>query len=201
MASIEANLTAVWGNSSLKVIEWLSEDDFEQQVQGSKFRIIYLGAHADLWGFGEEGQPMHPWENLADVICQTDCMLPEGILILGCCRGGMKTVALKILKSCNKIDYIFGPNWKTKGGDLVIAFTTFIRNTITNEEEPCVSAKRASDATGQKFNCYDRQEFEAELEMMRMIEHISYVQTLILSNQELILKRFNSSYTMEVPPP
>jgi hypothetical protein len=184
--SIRANLKAF--GVDVEVIQWTSQGDFYQQVTGKKFAIIYLGAHADGYGFGEQGA-FQPWETLAESICMSDCMTLEGTLFLGCCRGGMKTVALKILQQCDKIDYIFGPNWNTKGGDLVTAFTTYTRNRLTNGEEPSVAAARASEATGQHFTCYDRQELEAEIEFLRRFENVEFNQGLILEQQREILKR------------
>jgi hypothetical protein len=185
-ASIRANLQML--RVDVEVIEWTSQGDFFQQVSGKKFAIIYLGAHANGAGFGEQGR-FQPWETLGESICMSDCMTPEGTLFLGCCRGGMKTVALKILQQCDKIDYIFGPNWNTKGGDLVTAFTTYTRNRLTNGEEPSVAAARASEATGQQFTCYDRQELEAEIEFLRRFGNLEFTQNLILEQQREILDR------------
>jgi hypothetical protein len=185
--SIRANLKGL--GVDMEVIEWVSVDDFLQQAIGKKFSIIYLGAHADNLGFGEEGLQLHRWEELGVAICASECMLPEGTLFLGCCRGGMKIVALKILQQCDKIDYIFGPNWNTKGGDLVTAFTTYIRNRLTKAEEPCVAAKRASEATGQNFTCYDRQELDAEIEFLRKFEGLEFTQQFIVQQQNQVLKK------------
>lgn len=184
--SIRANLKGM--DVDVEIVEWISANDFVQQVNGKKFGIIYLGAHADGWGFGEQGLQSQGWEVLGTAICESDCMLPEGTLFLGCCRGGMKTVALKILQQCDKIDYIFGPNWNTKGGDLVTAFTTYTRNRLTNGEEPSIAASRASEAAGQKFTCYDRQELEAEIEFLRKFQGLEFTQQFILEQQVNLIR-------------
>src|ERR1051325_7913058 len=121
----------------LQEIEWISEKDFLGQTSnGRKYSLIYLGAHADHLGFGEkEAHALHSWEQLARAICQSDCMVPEATLFLGCCRGGMKTVALKIMKMCDKIDYICGPNWNVTGNDLTAAFQAFVQSRVRRNEE------------------------------------------------------------------
>jgi hypothetical protein len=158
----------------LREIEWISEGDFQSQVcDSTKYQIIYLGAHADSYGFGEtDGHSLTAWENLGTVICQADCILPGGTLFLGCCRGGMKTVALKILKLCDRIDYICGPNWKVTGNDITAAFQAFIQSWVRKKEEPRKAAERASEAAGFGFSCYDRQELQSEIETLRQIRNI-----------------------------
>lgn len=181
-ADEEAVITAHLKGIGVKteVVEWLSPQDFEIQVTGKKFGIIYLGAHANAWGFGENDQTLHPWETLGTVICTSDCMVPEGTLFLGCCRGGMKTVALKILMQCDKIDYIMGPNWNSKGGDLAAAFVAFTRSRLIDGEEPAKAAARATEAAGQMFTCYDRQKLEAEVELLRKLTEIGQTQDFML---------------------
>ncbi len=174
---ISAHLKSMHVDTEL--IEWISIDDFTKRVVGKKFEIIYLGAHADCSGFGESNGTLHPWENLGAAICGSDCMVPEGTLFLGCCRGGMKTVALKILKQCAKIDYVMGPNWKSKGGNLATAFAAFTRSRLINSDEPAEAAERASKAVGQVFTCYDRQELEAELELLNKLGEIAHNQLVI----------------------
>jgi hypothetical protein len=158
----------------LKEVEWLSHEDFCSQIAGSeKFKFIYLGAHADSFGFGEiDATALHAWEHLANAICASDCIIPGGTLFLGCCRGGIKTVALKILTKCPKIDYICGPNWNTKGSALMLAFSTFISSRERDKQEPAIAAERATHATGQKFTCHDRQELEAEVALMQQLEYL-----------------------------
>jgi hypothetical protein len=164
-----------------EVIEWISFEDFANRVSGKKFEIIYLGAHANGFGFGESNGILHPWETLAAVICGSDCMIPEGTLFLGCCRGGMKTVALKILMQCAKIDYIMGPNWNSKGGDLATAFVAFTRSRLIDGDEPAKAAARATEAAGQIFTCYDRQALEAEVELLTRLQDIAWNQESIIA--------------------
>jgi hypothetical protein len=164
-----------------ELIEWVSVEDFVNRASSKKFDIIYLGAHADASGFGETNGTLHPWETLAAGICNSDCMIPEGTLFLGCCRGGMKTVALKILMRCAKIDYIVGPNWKSKGVDLVPAFVAFTHSRRSASDEPGKAAACASAAAGQIITCYDRQELEEELELRRTVAQMARTQDEIIT--------------------
>lgn len=176
----------------LNEIEWISQTDFLGQLaDGRKYNLIYLGAHADSIGFGErEGWPLNSWEQFGTAICQSDCMVPEATLFLGCCRGGMKTVALKIMKMCDKIDYICGPNWNVTGNDLAAAFQAFAQSRIRRNEEPAVAAERASEATGRRFSSYDRQDLQAEIEMLRQIQSIEWEIGGVRDLQFTILREF-----------
>ena len=154
-------------------IEWLSQNDFLAQMgepSKEKYDLVYLAAHADMYGFGESGGfSLHTWDELANAICMSSCMLPGATLFLGCCRGGMKTVALAILRGCDQINYICGPVWTTKGTKLIQAFNSFAECKFAENVEPDVIKQRMSNAAGQQFSCYDRQELESEVAMLRQI--------------------------------
>lgn len=156
-----------------KEVEWLSQDDFLKQIgepSEQKFNLVYLAAHADTYGFGEVGGfSLYPWDDLANAICMSGCMLPGATLFLGCCRGGMKTVALSILRGCDQIDYICGPVWTTKGTKLIQAFNSFAECKFAENLEPALIRERMTSAAGQQFSCYDRQELESEVAMLRQI--------------------------------
>jgi hypothetical protein len=178
-----------------KEIEWVSQDDFYSQIpfNGSeKFNLVYLAAHADMYGFGEsEGRTLHDWSDLATAICATSCMMPGATLFLGCCRGGMKTVALKIFKDCDQIDYICGPLWNTKGTKLIQAFNSFAECKFAENLEPAAIRERMTSAAGQQFSCYDRQELESEIAMMREINSMKYRLEQIVDSQNSIVNVVN----------
>ena len=170
---------------SFREVEWVSPDDFRAQIaKGEKYDFIYLGAHADGTGFGESDKTgLHPWETLAIEICTTDCIRPNGTLFLGCCRGGMKAVAIKILSNCNTIDYICGPHWKVAGNDLTAAFQAFVQSRIRKKEEPCKAAERATEACGFRFSCYDRQELLPEIETAWRMHNLEWQMLEVRSAQ------------------
>jgi hypothetical protein len=185
-----------------RTVEWLSLNDFATLMSdGQKYDYIYLGAHADSYGFGEKaGLSLHPWEELGNAICATDCILPGGTLLLGCCRGGIKTVALKILKSCEKIDYICGPQWKVAGNDLCNGFHTFLDSRIRKNEEPAEAARKASSACGFTFICHDREDLQVEVETLRQLANIEWELQQMRNVQKELIGTIKHTFTGECPP-
>ena len=168
-AGEETLIRTVLGNLGigLTVVEWVSADDFKTQVTQKKYDFIYLGAHADSFGFGQNASTaLHPWAELALAICETDCIKPGGTLFLGCCRGGMKTVAIKIMTQCQKIDQICGPFWTLAGNDITKAFHIFVEALVRQKEDPVTAADRASQASNCKFLCYERLDLAGDLAML-----------------------------------
>ena len=110
----------------------------------------------------------------------------------------MKTVALKLLKECNKIDYIVGPNQETKGGDLTAAFTAFIRS-LRNGDNPCEAAKKAAGATGREYTCHDRQELEIDVNLLMKLDAIESMQNTLYHRQEKIIAKLEIIFP--TPPP
>lgn len=186
-------------NVTTKEVEWLSQDDFLKQVgspSDQKYNLVYLAAHADTHGFGESGGfSLYPWDDLANAICCSACMLPGATLFLGCCRGGMKTVALTILRGCDQIDYICGPVWTTKGTKLIQAFNSFAECKFAENLEPAIIRERMTSAAGQQFSCYDRQELEAEVAMLRQIRKIEGEVQEVRDNQFTISQQIAALHT------
>jgi hypothetical protein len=138
-----------------------------------KFDFLYLGAHADVSGFGEANSAVYfDWESFAITLCSADCLCPESILLLACCRGGLRMVAMKLFYSCAKIDYLTGPRWTVTPQDITTAFHVFLYNMVIRREQPSTAAKRASEATGYDFYYYDRVETEDIIYTAAMEEHL-----------------------------
>ncbi len=146
--------------------EWdmKSVEDFKQSpCLSRKYDYIYLAAHANSESFGtSDGAMSIGWDAFALALCETGCLNPESILLLGCCRGGLKGVAQILFYSCDQIDYVCGPRWTVTGHDISAGFHTFLYNMEIRKEQPSSAASRASSATGYDFFCYDRIEFEDE---------------------------------------
>lgn len=143
-----------------------SIDDFNKALcQGDdKFDYIYLAAHADTEFFGErDGSVSIPWPELASAFCNAACLKSGAILLLGCCRGGLKRVALSLFCNCMDIDYVCGPRWTVCGPDISTGFHVFIYNMEVRREQPSVAVCRASQATNYEFFCHDRVEMQDEL--------------------------------------
>lgn len=139
---------------------------FHQQLcGGDKYDFIYLGAHANTDFFGEsDGSIAIEWEDLAVSFCSSDCLNLGAILMLGCCRGGLKRVALQLFCACDQIDYVCGPRWTVTGADISAGFHIFIYNMVVRREQPSTAVHRASKGTGYDFFCHDRIEMQDEIE-------------------------------------
>jgi len=137
-------------------------NDFQTEITGKgPFQYVYLCAHANPHFFGEaDGSAIHSWEDFAAAICAARCLDNEAVLLLACCRGGLKTVAETLFSNCEHIDYICGPRWTLTGPDISTGFHVFIYNMMSRREQPSTAVKRASKATGYDFFCYDRIEHE-----------------------------------------
>lgn len=148
-----------------KAVELLSLETFHTEAQTlGKFDFLYLGAHADVMSFGEaDSSRSYDWEQFGSVLCSADCLQPESVLLLGCCRGGLKMVAMKLFLACSKIDYVTGPRWTVTPQDITTAFHVFLYNMVVRREQPSTAANRASAATGYDFYYYDRVESEDEV--------------------------------------
>ncbi len=141
-----------------------------------KYDYIYLCGHANQDGFGaESGDFFVPWSEFGRLICETECLNHSAILMLACCRTGYNQVAFKLFRSCNKIDYVFGPSWTLEKEPLVAGTHIFLYNLTYKKSQPNKAAEKASIATDYDFFCYDRIEIE---------NSISYLQYLNTEKEE-----------------
>ena len=168
---------------SVTHIEWTSIDSFKAEVQGKKFSVLYLGAHADAKGFGHTADNASTsWEDFALALCTSECVAPDGILFMGCCRGGMKTVAIKLMLTCDKVAAIFGPNCNIKSSALRLAFRTFTQARYHDETDISEACKRATAGADREFCCFDRQQLETELDCIHKLQVIYDTQFTVLSD-------------------
>lgn len=137
---------------------------FQDKVcKGRKFDYLYVAAHADVNGFGDPKSGNYfSWIAFALSLCESQCLNPGCVLLLSCCRGGLRKVALAMFYSCGQIDYICGPRWTVTSHDLTAGFHVFIYNLEIRREQPSVAVDRVTRATGYDFFCYDRVEIEDE---------------------------------------
>lgn len=156
------------------VIDLFSFDQFIKEAQAlERFDYLYLGAHANQYSFGEsDGSTFYKWNDFATVLCTADCLNPESVLLLGCCRGGLKMVAMSMFLACGKIDYVAGPRWTVTPQDITTAFHVFLYNLAIRREQPSTAANRSSQATGYDFYYYDRVEIEDSVSSEMMIQDI-----------------------------
>ncbi len=143
-------------------IEYSSLEDFKTKIcSGDRYDYIYLAAHANPECFGEaDGSCTTNWCDFAMTLCELQCLKYGCVLLLGCCRGGLKVVANTLFLNCTQIDYVCGPRWTVTGADITAGFHIFVYNMVVRREQPSTAARRASKATGYDFFCYDRVETE-----------------------------------------
>lgn len=146
----------------VEVFDLCKPETFSSDMSGKgKYDYVYLASHASMEGFGEpDGSKMTDWAVFGDALRVADCLRDGSILLLACCRGGLKYVALLLFESCPHVDYVCGPRWVVTGLDLTAGFHVFVYNMEVRREQPSCSAERASKATGFDFFCYDRVELE-----------------------------------------
>ena len=163
-AAETAHLLAIAGLFSMttKEISFTSIADLQSKlVHDDRYDYVYLAAHASPQCFGEaDGSCLMSWDQLADALCMSACLATGAVLLLACCRGGLRGVADTLFVNCCDIDYVCGPRWKATAADITVGFHTFIYNLESRREQPSTAARRASEATGYDFFCYDRVELE-----------------------------------------
>jgi hypothetical protein len=139
---------------------------------GTKFDYVYLATHANPEGFGDSGTYFVTWFDFAQVICPLDIISHNAVFLLACCRGGVREVSYDIFAGCDKTQFVCGARWTLTAPDLTAGFHAFIYNMENRRLQPDQAAKRASDATGYDFLCYDRVEIERTKEFKDHQEHI-----------------------------
>lgn len=120
---------------------------------------LYLAAHASHDSF-EADQMRLTWSDVGAILCQWNGLNPEAVVLLACCRGGLKGVAAQLFGACDHIDYVCGPRWSARDIDLATAFHVFLYNLEIRNEQPSTAARRASHAVGYDYFCHERAEWE-----------------------------------------
>lgn len=135
-------------------------DDLEAILSSNgQFDYIYLSAHGNSEGFASEDERvLMSWQKLAMLLCDSNCMNEDSILMLSCCRGGLMEVAYTIFMTCYQICYVLGPRQSLTSADMHICFGIFLYNMEMHGLDPVVACERIKLATDQRFSCYDREE-------------------------------------------
>jgi hypothetical protein len=159
------NIAEMFGMTHCAV-ELTDMDDFKKKLcGGDKYDYLYLAAHASPFEFGSADNKVSiTWGDLSLALCEAKCLNAGAILLLGCCRGGLRRVAETLFINCDQIDYVCGPRWTVTSQDLTAGFHVFIYNMECRNEQPSTAVRRASGATGYDFFCYDRVEVEDRYE-------------------------------------
>lgn len=140
-----------------------------------QFDYIYLSAHGNSEGFAsEDGKVDMNWPDLASLLCQSNCMTDDSVLMLSCCRGGLMIVAYNMFLTCSHICYVLGPRQSLTSADMHICFGIFLYNTEIRGIDPVAACEKIRLATDQRFSCYDREE-----ESISLMYYINYTASLV----------------------
>lgn len=138
-----------------------------------QFDYIYLSAHGNLEGFAsEDGKVNMSWQKLAMLLCQSQAMNEDSILMLSCCRGGLMDVAYSIFLTCSQICYVLGPRQSLTSADMHVCFGIFLYNVEVRGLDPVVACEKIKAATDQRFSCYDREEESIRLQDYREMQYL-----------------------------
>ena len=133
-----------------------------------KFDFIFLATHACPSSFGESsGSPSFRWADFSLMLCETKLLHENGKLILGCCNGGLKHIALVIFQTCPQIVEVCGPRCETYVPEVSLGVHTFLYNSLFKGETAEVAASRASTAIGASFPIFNRYDLDADLAIIR----------------------------------
>lgn len=136
----------------------------EVLYKGIDYDYIYLSSHGDLEGFGnEDGTIDLTWNDLGVMLCDSECMKDNCIVLLSCCRGGLNQVAYDLFICCPKISYIVGPRQSLFPHDMLISFNILLYNLEHRYVDPIIACERIKMGSDNRFICFDRLETEADL--------------------------------------
>lgn len=98
------------------------------------------------------------WQELPILLCSSQDMNEDSVLMLSCCRGGIMDVAYTIFLACHQICYVLGPRQSLTTADMQICYGIFLYNKEMHGVDPVVECYKIKHATDQNFSCYDREE-------------------------------------------
>ena len=137
-----------------------TKEELEELLKRSKYDYIYLAGHGDEVCFTDNNNFNLSWSDIGNLICRTDCLNPESIIMLYCCKGGMGSVVYTLMGMCKNIKYVCGAKQSVSSLDLTTAFTMFLYHFEHRKINPVISAQKASFATDIRLECYDRGDVE-----------------------------------------
>ena len=131
--------------------------------ENGQFDYVYLSSHGSNDGFCNELKTLDvKWMEFGEMICETDCLKGDSILLLSCCRGGLNEVAYDMFWNCLKIEYVVGPRQSLTSSDLLIGFNLLLYNLEHRGIDPIVACDKVLKGTDIRFKCFDRMETESD---------------------------------------
>jgi hypothetical protein len=142
-------------------IDVSSLDELKVALIGKKLDYLYFAGHGDETCFTDNNIFSTTWNVIGKTICEANCLNPNSIIMLYCCKGGINTVAYQLIAECNQISYICGAKQNMKNIDLIIGFNVFLYSIENRNISPVISAQKATLATDIEFECFDRVDVES----------------------------------------
>ena len=111
------------------------------------------------------------WADFAQDLCGNQGLNDECVVYLGCCKGGLKTVAQVLMTICDGIHHVVGAGCDIDEQEANLAFHNFSfahgRGTLSTRIEQSISL-----AINQKFSIFNREEMHAEITALRSAKHV-----------------------------
>ena len=131
-------------------------DELKLALSEGKYDYIYFAGHGNETCFSDNHLFTSSWSEIGIIICETDCLADNSIIMLYCCKGGINTVAFQLIAECNNISYVCGAKQNMKSIDLIIGFNVFMYNIESRRIDPVIAANKSTAATDIRFECFDR---------------------------------------------
>jgi len=139
--------------------------------QGVEYNFIYLSAHGDADVFSSEEFKFEvQWKDFANMLCITDAMAEDCIIMLSCCRGGLAKVAYTIFYMCCDVQYVVGPRHNLTNCEMSTAFHIFMFNHMERRHDPVVACEKVAAVIDTRLICYDRLEQETTSSYVNFVE-------------------------------
>jgi hypothetical protein len=123
---------------------------------GKIYDYVYFAGHGDENFFSDNKNFTASWSQIGEAICKTKCLNDNAIIMLYCCKGGVHTVAFKLMADCPNIKYVCGAKQSVSSIDLMTGFNVFIYNIERKYLDPVLAAAKSTNATDIRFECFDR---------------------------------------------
>lgn len=147
------------------------EDDIRSIISTVEpCKYIYLSAHGNADGFGDNKSIDMSWSSFAEILCDSNCLSEDTVIMLSCCYGGLALVADTLFRSCDNLSYVIGPRQSLEPPQMHISFGIFLFNVEYRSIDPIVACEKIKLATDIRFSCYDVEEWKND-EIIRSINH------------------------------
>jgi hypothetical protein len=137
-----------------------------------KYDYIFLSSHGDSYGFiSEDELVQHTWEEFGVLLCSSDCLNEQCVVMLSCCRGGLNHVAYELFYACGFIDFVIGPRQNLSSVEMINAFNIIMFNTEHRDIDPVRACKKVAAGIDIRMMCFDREETTERYNYIQFAKH------------------------------